>query len=144
MRPTEVRAVAALLSTEASSAEELAKAIIKTLDELREDREYYSVNVTIAKEGYSMGPFNTENQAVSAVMAMLGTLDRDEALRYVRKMIPPGILSEPTVQKQLRQWCVKCEHPMVAHDWPSAKVPRGCMVGYDPKDRDAGCQCGRV
>lgn len=143
MRPTEVKAVAELLEHEAESTTELAKAIIKRLDVMRKDYDRWSVNIHLAGVKHSMGPFDTENQAVGAVMGMLGTLNREDAEPYITRMINPRMLEAPEVKVQLKTWCVECKHPMVAHNWPSAKVPRGCMVGYVAGQRDSGCQCGR-
>jgi hypothetical protein len=143
MRPTEVKRVVPLLEHEAEDTESLAKAIIKTIDEMRRDYESWSINISMGGLRHSMGPFGTENAAAAAAMSMLGTLDRDEAMKYVTKMVNPRLLDAPEVKARLKTWCTECQHPMVAHDWPSSKVPRGCMVGYVAGDRDSGCQCGR-
>lgn len=143
MRPTEVKRVVALLDEEAESVTDLAKAVIKTLDEMREDYEQWSINISVAGVKHSMGPFKTEHAAATAAMSMLGTLDRDEAMKYVTKMVNPRWLNDPEVKVRLKTVCDECEHPTIAHDWPSAKVPRGCMVGYVAGDPDSGCQCGR-
>lgn len=144
MRPTEVRAVVALLSEEAEDETALAKAVIKTLDEMRQDYDAYSVNIQLGGLKHSMGPFSTEHQANVAVMSMLGSLDEEDALPFVTKMINPRLLKEPPMVTRLKAWCLECKHPMAAHDWPSARVPRGCMVGYVAGESDSGCQCGRV
>lgn len=143
MRPTEVKRVVALLDDEASDVTDLAKAVIKTLDEMRQDYESWSINVSLGGQRFSMGPFGTENAAATAAMSMLGTLDREEAMKYVTKMINPRMLAEPDIKPRLKTMCDECSHPMIAHNWPSSKVPRGCMVGYVAGDRDSGCQCGR-
>jgi hypothetical protein len=143
VRPTEVKAVVPLLEHEAEDTTSLAKAIIKTVDEMRRDYDQWSVNVSLGGQRFSMGPFGTENAAATAVMSMLGTLDRDEAMKYVSKMINPRMLAEPEVKARLKTFCQECEHPMAAHDWPSSKVPRGCIVGYTTGDPASGCQCGR-
>ena len=143
VRPTEVKAAVELLEHEAEDVQALAKAIIKRLDEMRKDYDQWSVNVSIGGVKHSMGPFGTENAAAAAVMSMLGTLDRDEAMKYVTKMINPRWLDEPETKVKLKTECPECSHPMVAHDWPSAKVPRGCMVGYVTGQPESGCQCGR-
>jgi hypothetical protein len=143
MRPTEVKAVVPLLEHEAESTTDLAKAIIKTLDEMRLDYDQWSINISLGGQRFSMGPFGTENAAATAVMSMLGTLDRDEAMKYVTKMVNPRMLAEKEVKVKLKTRCSECNHPMVAHDWPSARVPRGCMVGYVAGQPDSGCTCGR-
>ena len=143
MRPTEVKRVVALLDDEASDVTDLAKAVIKTLDEMRRDYDQWSINVSLGGQRFSMGPYGTENAAASAVMAMLGTLDRDEAMKYVTKMVNPRMLEEPEMKVRLKSTCEECGHPSAAHDWPSSKVPRGCIVGYVTGHPESGCQCGR-
>lgn len=143
MRPTEVKATVELLEHEAEDTTSLAKAIIKRIDTMRQDYESWSINISLGGQRFSMGPFGTENAAASAVMAMLGTLDREEAMRYVTKMVNPRMLAEPEIKTRLKTICSECDHPMVAHDWPSSKVPRGCIVGYITGKPETGCQCGR-
>lgn len=68
-RPTEVRAVAALLQEPAEDAEELAGRIIQALEDLRADRPSWAV-VVATGDGhlmYAYGPFATQKQAESAV-----------------------------------------------------------------------------
>lgn len=68
-RPTEVRAVAALLQEPAEDAEELAGRIIQALEDLRSDRPSWAV-VVATGDGrlmYAYGPFGTQKQAETAV-----------------------------------------------------------------------------
>jgi hypothetical protein len=143
LRPTEVKRVVALLDEDAEDVTALAKAVIKAVDEMRVDYDSWSINVNLGGRRFVMGPFGTENAAASAAMSMLGTLDREDAMQYVQKMINPKILAEPTIKARLKTVCSECDHPMVAHDWPSSKVPRGCIVGYITGKPETGCQCGR-
>ena len=144
VRPTEVKRVVGLLDDEAEDVTALAKAVIKALDEMRLDYESWSINVSLGGQRFSMGPFGTENAAATAAMSMLGTLDREEAMKYVTKMINPRMLTEKEVKIKLKTTCEECGHPAIAHDWPSSRVPRGCMVGYVAGQPESGCQCGRA
>lgn len=50
LKPTEVRAVAALLDEEAESAEELAERVVRKLNDMREGERQWVVAMTIAGE----------------------------------------------------------------------------------------------
>lgn len=69
MRPTEVRAVEALLSQEHDDVTELSKLVITTLDELRKTRQQYVVGARYprgeGRPGQTMiyGPYSTPHQA---------------------------------------------------------------------------------
>ena len=67
-RPTEVKAIAALLTEGADSPEALAKAVIDKLDELRTDRPWFTV-VSIMSDRWATGcgPFVTDNKARQAL-----------------------------------------------------------------------------
>lgn len=141
-RPTEVRLVAELLEAEHEDVQALAKDVIQQLDASRADRDYYQVNITMGGQRFAMGPFNTETAALNAVVKMVGKdrCTKEDAARYVGRMVHPAILDEPEIKPHLGSYCPNCEHPMVAHAWPKAKRP-GCMVGYDPDRPDKGCPC---
>src|SRR5690625_7856748 len=70
IKPTHVKAVAALLEEGAETAEELAKACIRKVDELREDdKTFMVVGQWDSQSGsYYMGfgPYSTKKQAVKA------------------------------------------------------------------------------
>lgn len=66
-RPTEVRALVALLNQPADSVEELAKTLIRTLDELRQDRTDYLVLRKMGPMLDCYGPYVTANAAAKAV-----------------------------------------------------------------------------
>ena len=71
IKPTHVKAVAALLEEGAETAEELAKAVIRTVDQLREDdKTFMVVGQWDSQSGsYYMGfgPYSTKKQAVKAI-----------------------------------------------------------------------------
>ena len=67
IRPTEVRAIAALLDEPADSAEDLARMVIEKLAELREKRQEYVVLVAEPGMTSVRGFFDTPNQAKRAL-----------------------------------------------------------------------------
>lgn len=69
LRPTEVRAVAALLNDPADDVETLAEDVIRKLDELRAKRDVWVVLVRYPDSGIPgvFGPYDTENQANRAM-----------------------------------------------------------------------------
>lgn len=133
MRSTEVKLVADLLSYDAESVEDLAKAVITQLDEDRKKRDNYVVRVNMAGNVFGLGPYPTENKALAAARVVAPGLDDDELKRSVARLLPPVTLDEVAKTKPAA-WCVECQHPMVAHDWPKSKIP-GCVV--------KGCLCGK-
>lgn len=66
-RPSEIRAVAALLMEPADDINELAKAIIQAVDESRQDRTDYLVCRRYGQMVDAYGPYATQNQAEKAV-----------------------------------------------------------------------------
>lgn len=66
-RPTEVKAVVALLEQPAESVTELAKAIIATVDEARQDRTDYVVVRQLNGLADGFGPYATYAQAAKAI-----------------------------------------------------------------------------
>lgn len=66
-RPSEIKAVVALLMDPADDVTELAKAIIKTVDESRQDRTDYLAVVQNGGLANAYGPYATYNQAAKAI-----------------------------------------------------------------------------
>lgn len=67
VRPNEVKRYVQILSEPADSVEELAKTLIKTLDELRQDRTDYLVLRKMGSMLDCYGPYVTANAAAKAV-----------------------------------------------------------------------------
>lgn len=63
LRPTEVKAVAKILDEPADDVVELAKHIIRTIDELRHDRKEYVVTLISDRIVSTWGPYDTVKQA---------------------------------------------------------------------------------
>lgn len=63
LRPTEVKAVAKILDEPADDVVELAKHIIRTIDELRHDRKEYVVTLISDRIVSTWGPYDTIKQA---------------------------------------------------------------------------------
>jgi hypothetical protein len=67
-RPTEIKTIAALLAGGGESPEELAKAVIDKLDEIRTDRAWFTVlSVMDNKWAIGFGPYTTDNKAREAL-----------------------------------------------------------------------------
>ena len=67
-RPTEIKAIASLLAGGGESPEELAKAVIDKLDEIRTDRPWFTVlSVMSDRWAVGYGPFVTDNKARQAL-----------------------------------------------------------------------------
>lgn len=143
MRPTEVRLVQALLEHEAESTEDLAKAIIRELDLSREGRDHHFVRLNLAGLVSALGPFNTEHQALLAARQMKPGTEDEVLMRSVGRLVSPRILGHEEVAPKLGTFCGECQHPMLTHEWPRAKV-RGCVIGYEAGKPETGCQCGRA
>lgn len=65
-RPTEVKALAALLTKGGEGPEDLAKRAIELLDRLREDRVFYAAVTKFGEGLFGYGPYSTRNQAMTA------------------------------------------------------------------------------
>ena len=63
LRPSEVKAVAALLNEPADSVEELAKDVIRKINELREGRKEYVVTLISDRIVSTYGPYDTVKEA---------------------------------------------------------------------------------
>lgn len=133
MRSTEVKLVADLLSHEAESVEELAKAVIKALDQDRRKRDSYAIRASVGQGIYGIGPFNTRNQAETVALAMRPDLPEQDVKNSVVRLIRPAII-EDDLAHVVDTMCHQCDHPMTTHDWPKSKIP-GCVV--------PGCLCGK-
>lgn len=141
LRPTEVKAVTALLEHEASSVEELAKAVIKTIDEMRESRDHYVVRINLG-EDFAVGPFPTRNAAEAAARTMHPEAEPGRITGAVQRLVPVTFMQGESVEPKLGQYCETCGHPNLTHNWPKARVA-GCIVGYRAGKPESGCQCGR-
>jgi hypothetical protein len=64
LRPSEVKAIAAILDEPAEDVTDLAKHIIRTLDELRHGRKEYVVTLLDGGIVSTWGPYDTVKQAV--------------------------------------------------------------------------------
>lgn len=133
MRSTEVKLVAELLSYEAESVEELAKAVIKALDQDRRKRDSYAIRASVGEGIYGIGPFTTRKQAEDVALQMRPDLPEQDVKNSVFRLIRPAIV-EDDLAHQVDHYCVECRHPMVTHDWPKSKI-LGCVV--------PGCLCGK-
>lgn len=146
MRPTEVKLVERLLETEAEDVTALAKAVITELDADRQKRDTWVIRISLGGETFGMGPYITEGKALAAARKIMPGAD-DEYLRgAIAKLVRPSFLQERDEEQMSGRYCIECRHPLIAHDWPGERgnyVRRGCMVGYQPKKPDSGCQCGR-
>lgn len=67
VRPTEVRALAALLNEPADSSEDLARRCVETLDDLRAKRKEYVVVVNDSGLLSAWGPYATVKECQRAV-----------------------------------------------------------------------------
>jgi hypothetical protein len=127
-RPSDVRAIEALLLSPAEDAAELARSVIEALDALRAERETYAV-VAVAPYGvsWSYGPFATRHQAERAISKGVGVIDGGKTGVHVvypmRQQVAPE--PEPT--------CPACRHPRQAHNWPKSRI-KGCVVGLPLAD----------
>lgn len=65
LRPSEVKAVAALLNEPADSVEELAKDVIRKINELREGRKEYVVTLISDRIVSTWGPYDTVKEATN-------------------------------------------------------------------------------
>lgn len=63
LRPSEIKAVAALLDEPAESVEDLAKDVIRTLNEMREGRKEYVVTLLDGGIVSTWGPYDTIKEA---------------------------------------------------------------------------------
>lgn len=141
-RPSEIALISSLLEHEAESVKDLAKAVIKALDEDRAKRESWVVRIRLADRTFGLGPFITEHQALLTTRMMLPGTEDDELLKYVARLVPVSIMQD-SIKESNGRYCIKCKHPVLAHNWP--KVPfHGCVVGYKTGKPGTGCQCGRV
>jgi hypothetical protein len=81
VRKTEVAALVPLLEQDWGSPDELAAALIATLDQVRASRVSYVGVIKVAKDGQSLpvwlglGPYPGQKTAENAVMAALGTYE---------------------------------------------------------------------
>lgn len=133
VRPTEVKLVSELLEHEAESVEALSKAVIEALDRDRAKRETFVIRIRIGPDTFGMGPFVTRNAAIKTARAMHPEAPDEVIEGCVARLMPPLMLDTEEVAPKVGNYCPTCSHPMVAHDWPKAKI-RGCVV--------AGCPCG--
>lgn len=90
IRPTEIKAVANLLSQEHDDVDTLAREVIELVDTMRSKRELYvlvEIQPTL-NYGRAVGPYNTENQARKDV----GLLTRYDthSRGYLCKLIDPN------------------------------------------------------
>lgn len=67
LRPTEVKAIVALLDEPAEDVTELAKNVIRTLDELRQGRKEYVVTLLDGGIVSTWGPYDTVKIATERV-----------------------------------------------------------------------------
>src|SRR5213595_523167 len=67
-RPTEVKAVVELLNAPADSVDDLAKAIINTVDELRGSRVQWVVLKRMGQHVSAWGPYPTPRKAYDAII----------------------------------------------------------------------------
>lgn len=71
MKPTEVRMVADMLEQEHPDAQSLAKAIIKALDEKRQEDDLFVLMSQVGKYVIGWGPYPTANKAHTAASKMV-------------------------------------------------------------------------
>jgi len=96
-RPTEVKAVVALLEAEADDVEELAERIIAALDEARAKREWY-VAVARIPVGHghvtylASGPFTTRRQAFQDLEHLAAPGPEVRGLGRVVKLSPTHLV----------------------------------------------------
>lgn len=123
-RPTEVKAVEALLHEPAEDARELAVRVIEALDELRAERPFYVAAVGSEDATWAYGAFATARQAEKALHGLASTGFVTAAVR----VYPAGSLQaeEARTSASLRA-CSGCGHPAAAHNWPKSRI-RGCVV----------------
>lgn len=142
MKPSEVKAVAAVLDEEHGSAVDAAKAAIKALDELRRDtRSIVIVHLHRANGrlyGTAVGPFATDLQARKAVIAAYGSLGGPTASGWLAARLRTAesyeAAREATEDLTGAHHCAGCGHPKVAHINQRWKTQAGTW-------RMPGCMC---
>lgn len=82
LKPTEVRAVAALLDSEADSVEELAERVVRKITEMREGEQAWVVAVTYASPrgrrlGAIWGPYTSQLAARRAAIRHVSAIGKD-------------------------------------------------------------------
>ncbi len=133
-RPTEVKAITALLEAEHPDVEALAKAVIEKLDELRESRPHYTVVLSWGdRERFAVGVYPDAQTAFYAARRIApGT--PDEALKRAVHQIKPNDWWTPVEEPTLKGTCPQCGHPTYCHNWPKyRKKITGCIVSLKPK-----------
>lgn len=138
-RPTEVKAITALLEAEHPDVETLAKAVIETLDELRLSRPTYVIRLAWDDETrFAIGPFENRQQAR---YHLAGTQDRagivpgltkEEQDRVITELKPPGWWTQAEDAPR-KGTCPDCGHPTHTHNWPKyRRKMTGCIVSLTP------------
>jgi hypothetical protein len=147
-RPTEVKAITALLEAEHPDVEALAKAVIDRLDELRLTRPSYAIRMQWDdNDRFGVGPFENRQQARTY---LLGTkekqgvhpgLTREQADAVIVELKPPGWWTGE-VATPAKGWCSECGHPTHCHNWPKyRKKPLGCVVSLTPRGEPGSNLC---
>jgi len=139
-RPTEVKAITALLEADHPDVESLARAVIETLDELRLTRPSYLIRLAWDDdERFGIGPFENRQQARSHLIGtktqagIVPDVAKDEADRYIVELKPLGWWTGEVATPQ-KGTCSDCGHPTHCHDWPKYRNKRnGCIVSLSPR-----------
>jgi hypothetical protein len=147
-RPTEVKAITALLEAEHPDVEALAKAVIEELDQLRMSRPSYVIRLQWDDDTrFGIGPFENRQQARTH---LLGTKDRpgihpglskEQADRVIVELKPLGWWTGE-VATPAKGSCSECGHPTHCHNWPKyAKKRVGCIVSLTPRGEPGSNLC---
>lgn len=131
MKPSEVKAVAAVLDEEHGSAVDAAKAAIKALDDTRRDVRQLAI---VRWEGFPVvvGGYSTPKQVQKALQEGYGG-----SKWSVGYLVTPGCIEgrrEATEDPTGAHHCAECGHPEVAHINQRWKTQAGTW-------RKPGCMC---
>lgn len=135
MKPTEVRAVVKLLEAEHEDVEELAKEVLRTIDEMRSDDRLYVLHVFNATGHFeTWGPYPTAKQAVKGAQeALQGS---SVATYKPAFLFRPGHGSLPVPSIPL---CGVCTHPSWTHGFPRGL---GCAIRTGGTEKQpVYCRC---
>ena len=139
-RPTEVRAITALLEADHPDVETLAKRVIEELDAVRLTRPTFVIRLAWDDaERFGVGPFENRQQARTHLIGtrdragIVPGLSREEQDAVIVELKPPGWWSGEVAVTPKGQ-CPGCGHPTHTHNWPKyAKKRAGCTVSLTPK-----------
>jgi hypothetical protein len=139
-RPTEVKAITALLEAEHPDVESLAKRVIETLDQLRLTRPSYAIRLAWDDDSrFGIGPFENRQRARQHLKTLVPGLEDPD--RVIVELKPLGWwLGE--VATPARAVCSVCGHPSHTHNWPKYRRKRqGCIVSLTPRGEPGSNLC---